>query len=190
MTDPDARPAWFETRGSETTYDGMLSRVRVDEVAMPDGSVSDREVVEHPDAVAVVPLTDDGSVILLKQYRHPHGRYLLEIPAGKLDHEDEEPEEAARRELVEEVGLDATDLQPLVTFHNSAGWTTESTTIYLASGLREARPDEDFVPKAEEADMEVVRLAFDDAVLMASRGELPDAKTIIGLVLAAERRRR
>ena len=187
MTESDAAPAWFETRGSETAYDGMLTRVRVDQVAMPDGSVSDREVVEHPDAVAVVALTDDGDVLLLKQYRHPYGRYLLEIPAGKLDHEGEEPDDAARRELVEEVGLDAGTLTPLVTFHNSAGWTTESTTVYLATGLHEAEPDADFTPKAEEADMEVVRLALADAVLLARRGELPDAKTIIGLLLAADR---
>jgi 8-oxo-dGDP phosphatase len=173
----------FEVESSAVTHEGHLSRLRVDRVRMPDGSSAEREVVEHPSAVAVVPVDDDGAVVLLRQYRHPVGDYLLEIPAGKLDVEDEPREATARRELLEEVGLQAEALEELVTFHNSSGWTDESTTIYLATGLREATA-EGFTAEAEEADMDVVRVPLADAAGMALRGEVPDAKTLIGLVLA------
>ncbi|MDX1657951.1 MAG: NUDIX hydrolase [Nitriliruptorales bacterium] len=184
----DPTEAWFETVSRETVHRGY-STVHQDRVRMPDGSVHDREVVEHFDAVAVVPLLDDGSVLLLKQYRHPLERYVLEIPAGKLDQEDEDRAEAARRELREEVGYDARDLDELVTFANSAGWNNEQTTVYLARGLHEAEARDEFELEAEEADMEIVRIPFDDAVAEARRGGLIDAKTVIGLLLAAERHR-
>ncbi|MPZ88277.1 MAG: NUDIX domain-containing protein [Nitriliruptorales bacterium] len=153
---------------------------------MPDGSVAEREIVEHPGAVAVVAVDDDGRVILLRQYRHALRDYVVEVPAGKLDEDGERPEETARRELIEEVGLDAAELTELVHFHNSSGWTDESTTVYLGTGLREASAD-GFAPKAEEADMEVFRLPLGEAVTMAQRGEIVDAKTLIGLLLAAAR---
>lgn len=178
---------WFETVGSERRYEGVFARVRVDQVRMPDGSVQDREVVEQYDAVGVVPILDDGAVVLLRQYRHPVGRYLLEVPAGKLDVEGEPREEAARRELVEETGLEAATLEPLTTFENSAGWTDEVTHLYLARGLRAAERPDGFAPKAEEADMEVVRLPFDEALAAARSGAITDAKTVIGLLLAAGR---
>lgn len=181
-------PAWFETLSSEVVYEGY-STVHRDEVAMPDGTTGVREYVEHHDAVALVPLMPDGSVLLLKQYRHPHRRYLLEIPAGKLDQEGESPEDAARRELAEEVGYRAGQLEQLLRFENSAGWTTEVTTLYLASELTEAPSPPGFEPKGEEADMEVVRIPFEDAVGLARDGSITDAKTVLGLLLAADQRR-
>lgn len=185
MSADDRAPGWFETVASEVVYDGW-GRVRVDRVRMPDGTVADREVVEHTDAVAVVPILD-GEVVLVRQYRHPFARYLLELPAGLLDEPGESREEAARRELREEAGLDGEDLEELVTFDNSAGWTTERTTIYLARDVRPAAPREGFQQEAEEADMEVVRLPFEDAVVRARGGGIEDAKTLIGLLLAASR---
>lgn len=179
--------AWFETLESDVVYDGF-SRVRVDRVRMPDGDVAEREIVEHDDAVAVVPLMDDGTLVLLKQYRHAVGRYVLEVPAGKRDVDGEPPAETARRELREEVGMDAAELRELVTFENSNGWNTERTTIFLGTGLRPAQARADFTARHEEADMEVVRLPFDDVVAMAVSGELPDAKTLIGVLLAARDR--
>lgn len=176
----------YDVESSEGVYDGQLSRVRVDRVRMPDGQVASREVVEHPDAVAVVAV-HDGEVVLLRQYRHPFGRQLLEIPAGKLDTEGEEPARAAGRELAEEVGLEATALDELLTFANSAGWTDESTTVYLATQLRPVDAPEGFRAEAEEAHMEVVRLPLAEAVAMARRGDIADAKTVIGLLLAADR---
>lgn len=182
---PDAA-AWFETLDSRTAYEGFAT-VRVDTVRMPDGDVTDREVVEHTPAVAVVPLFDDGTVVLLRQYRHPVGRYLLEIPAGKLDVDGEDPADAARRELAEETGLQAAELVHLTTFENSAGWTTEWTAVHLGTGLSDAAPPDDFEAEHEEADMEIVRMALDDAVDGVARGEITDAKTIVGLLLAARR---
>lgn len=178
--------AWFETVGSEVRYEGF-SRVRTDRVRMPSGEVAEREIVEHDDAVAVVPLMDDGTVVLLKQYRHPLGRYVLEIPAGKRDVEGEDPERTAQRELREEVGLRAGSLEHLVTFNNSAGWTDESTTVYLGTGMTPAEAPDGFEAEAEEAEMEVVRLPLDELVTMARRGEIADAKTLIGVLLVAGR---
>ena len=178
--------AWFETLESRTAHDGFAT-VRVDTVRMPDGDVAEREVVEHTPAVAVVPLFDDGTVVLLRQYRHPIGRYLLEIPAGKLDVDGEDPADAARRELAEETGLQAAELVHLTTFENSAGWTTEWTAVHLGTGLTETAPPDDFEAEHEEADMEVVRLPLAEAVDAVVRGEITDAKTVIGLLLAARR---
>lgn len=176
----------YDVESSERAYDGELSRVRIDRVRMPDGTVASREIVEHPDAVAVVAL-DDGDVVLLRQYRHPFRRVLLELPAGKLDVDDEEPVQAAGRELAEEVGLQAATLVELVTFANSSGWTDEATTVYLAPQVRPVDAPEGFRAEAEEADMEIVRLPLDEAVGRARRGEITDAKTVIGLLLAADR---
>jgi 8-oxo-dGDP phosphatase len=175
--------AWFETVDRRTVYEG-LSRVVVEKVRTPDGSEVDREIVEHPDAVAIVPVDDRGRVLLLRQYRQALRSYLLEIPAGKLDVDGETPEAAAQRELVEEVGCRAGELTLLGTMHNSAGWTTERTHLYLGRRLDAAVRPEEFTPHAEEADMEVTPFAVTDAVQLARSGELTDAKTIVGLLLA------
>lgn len=169
-------------------YDGALSRVRIDRVRMPDGQEVDREVVEHPDAVAIVPVHDDGTVTLLRQYRHPVGESLLELPAGKLDVDGERPEQTARRELAEEVGLAAGRLTPLLTFHNSSGWTDEATTLYLAEELQAAPAPDGFEAAHEEADIVVERHALTEAVARAGRGELNDAKTALGLLLVGAQR--
>ncbi len=176
-------PSWFETHDSRVVHTGY-STVRVDTVGLPGGGQATREVVEHDDAVAIVAVTDGGDVLLLRQYRHPLGRYLLEVPAGTLDVADEEPEACARRELREEVQHDAATWTWLTTFHNSAGWSTERTHVYLATGLRVSEPPDGFEPEAEEADMEVVALPFPAARDMARDGTLTDAKSVIGILLA------
>ena len=178
----------YEVTQSKCVYEGTLSNVRIDTVRMPDGTTADREVVEHLDAVAVVPLDDDNQVVLLRQYRPAVRQRLLELPAGILDVDGEQPEEAARRELAEEAGLAATALQRLVTFANSAGWSEEHTTVYLATGLREVAAPGDFTPEHEETDMELVRVPLEEAVAMAARGDITDAKTLVGILLTAERR--
>ena len=178
---------WFQTIESATAYEGIFATVRLDQVRMPDGSVAEREVVEQDDAAAVVPVFEDGTVLLLRQYRHPFGDYLLEIPAGKLDKEGEGPQETAARELVEETGYRAQRLERLTSFRNSAGWTDEVTSIFLGTGLTHEGVPEGFEREAEEDDMEIVRLPLDEAVREVRAGTITDAKTIIGLLLTAGR---
>lgn len=175
----------YEVKSSHVAHHGVFLRVRVDEVAMPDGTVRRREVVETQPAVAVVALDDQGRVTLLRQYRHPLAQRVLEVPAGKLDVEGEEPLAAARRELAEEAGLAAGTWELLTRFQNSGGWTDEHTSVYLATDLRPVAQPHGFEAEAEESDMEVLRVQLDDAIGLVQNGEISDAKTVIGLLLAA-----
>lgn len=174
----------YQVQSTTVTHEGTLSTVRVDQVVMPDGSVADREVVEHDSAVGVVAIESDGTVVLIRHYRHAVGERMLEIPAGKLDVEGEAPIDAARRELAEEVGLEADGFVELIHFANSAGWSDEATTVYLAAAARPCGTPEGFTAEHEEADIEVVRMSLDDALARIDAGEITDAKTVIGLLLA------
>ena len=176
----------FTTVSVDEHYTGR-STVRIEIVRTPDGNEVEREIVGHDDAVAIVPVTDDGQVVLLRQYRQALREHLLEIPAGTLDVEGENPTEAALRELAEETGYTARTLEHLVTFHNSAGWTDERTHVYLARGLTGDSTPAGFAPEDEEADMELVHLELAAAVDAARTGEISDAKTLVGLLLAADR---
>jgi 8-oxo-dGDP phosphatase len=182
----DDRPAWFETVSSREVYRGF-STVRVDTVRMPDGGEVEREIVERVDAVAVVAVDTEGRILLLKQYRQPVRGYLLELPAGLLDVEGEDPEQAAHRELAEELRHDAGELQHLITVVNSAGWATERTHVYLAEGCRPGQAPDGFVAESEEADMEVVPMMAADVFEAVRSGSIVDAKTVIGLLLAEGR---
>jgi 8-oxo-dGDP phosphatase len=182
-----SEPHGYETLDARDHYEGR-SLVRIETVRMPDGGEAEREIVVHDDAVAVVPVTDDGQVVMLRQYRQPFRRYVLEIPAGTLDHDGESIEEAAHRELAEETGYAAARLEHLTTFFNSAGWTDEQTHVYLGTGVHPTDAPAGFEAEHEEADMETVLLDLDAAVAMARRGEVPDSKTLVGLLLAAARR--
>lgn len=175
----------FRTLGQRTAYRGYAT-VRIDSVRTPDGGVVEREVVVVDDAVAVVPLLDDR-VVLVRQYRQPFGEHQLEIPAGKLDVAGETLEQAAQRELVEEVGYEAGFLERLITIRNSAGWTTERTTIYLGTDLRPAAPAVGYRAAAEEADMEVVEVPLWEALRAVEEGRIEDAKTVVGILLVARR---
>ncbi|MFZ6002666.1 MAG: NUDIX domain-containing protein [Actinomycetota bacterium] len=150
-----------------------------------DGSEFDRDVVHHPGAVAVVPLHDDGTVTLVRQFRAALDRDLLELPAGLRDVEGEPDEVTAERELIEEAGLSASALELLVTFHNSPGFCDESVSVFVATGLREVADDRQGI---EEQHMTIERLPLDDALEMIHDGRITDAKTIIGLTLTAQRR--
>jgi len=177
----------YEVLASRVVYDGKLARVRMDRVAMPGGDVAEREIVEHPQAVAVVAVDDDGHVLLVRQYRPALRRYELEVPAGLLDVEGEEPLAAAQRELAEETGTAAAHWQQLVRFDNSGGWTDETTSVWLATGLEQVAAPVGFRARDEEADLRVVTMPLADAAARAAAGELPDAKTVIGLLLAERR---
>jgi len=178
----------FEVVGSQVVYDGTLARVRMDRVAMPGGEVAEREIVEHPEAVAVVAVDDHGSVLLVRQYRTALGRHELELPAGLRDVDGEDALATAQRELAEEVTTAAAHWEVLVRFANSGGWTDETTTVYLATGLTQVAVPDGFLAQGEEADLQVVRLPLAEAAARAAAGELTtDAKTLIGLLLADRR---
>jgi ADP-ribose pyrophosphatase len=164
---------------SERLFQGRVVGLRVDEVHLEDGKRFRAEVVEHVPSVGIVPLREDGRVVLVRQYRHPIGDRLLEIPAGSVD-PGETPEVCAQRELAEEIGCRADDVIRLGSFYLSPGYCTEFMHIFLARGLRRATadPDED-----EQIDLEEIPLG--KALDMARAGKLRDAKTIAALSLAA-----
>ena len=175
-------PHEFAVSDSETVYVGRVLAVRLDHVVMPRGRVAQREIVEHPGAVAIVPLHDDASVVMIDQYRHAVGRRLRELPAGLLDTPGEDPVATARRELVEEVGCTAQDWSVLVDVVSSPGFSDEAVRVFLARGLtdigRPAGGDD------EEADLSVVRVPLADAVRQVLAGEIVNASTVAGLLAA------
>lgn len=175
----------FATRTSRIVHRGF-STVRIDELDGPDGPFT-REVVEHPDAVAIVALDDAGRVATVRQYRHPLGRELLELPAGTLDVAGETPLAAAHRELAEEVGLATDELVPLGAMWNSAGWSDERTLLFLAARTRPAPSPDGFVAADEEAVMAVEWHDLADLLAAARAGEVEDAKTAVGVLRAAAR---
>lgn len=147
----------------------------------PEGETHDRQIVRHPGAVAVVPLVDDQTALLVRQYRTALDQEVLELPAGKLDVDGEAPERAAARELAEEVGQRASHLERLAVFHTSPGFCDERAIVYLA---RDLTPCDDDRHGPEERHLQVVRVPLADVRAMIADGDLHDAKTIIGLLLA------
>ena len=129
-------------------------------------------------------IDEQGRILLIRQYRHPMGRPVWEIPAGKMDVDGEQPEETAIRELQEETDTTAESVELLTLFLNSAGWTNEKTYVYLAKGLRNVP---EFQRENEEADIEKKWVSLEDAYEMVRTGELDDAKTVIGILLAKDR---
>lgn len=173
-------PHEFAVTDSEDLYVGRILALRQDKVVMPGGRPAVREVIEHPGAVAVLALDDDGSVVLIDQYRHPVRRRLRELPAGLLDAAGEGPLTTAQRELVEEVGCTAREWSVLVDVDPSPGYSDESVRVFLARGLTEVgRPDG---PDDEEADLEVVRVPLGEAVRAALAGEIVNAASVAGLL--------
>jgi ADP-ribose pyrophosphatase len=167
-----------EVLGSRRGFDGKRVRVRVDEVRLPSGRETVREVVEHPGAVAVVAVTEDGRLLLIRQFHHAIGRALLGIPAGTLE-PDEPPIETARRELIEETGYAAGGLSELVAFYPSPGYTDERLIVFLAEGCRPtgAGPNPD-----ELIDLVPVPLSDVPDLLAAGTDRIEEAKTLIGLL--------
>jgi ADP-ribose pyrophosphatase len=165
---------------SKKIFEGRVFNVTVDTVREGDKTYV-REVVHHPGSAVIVPAFDDGTIALVRQYRHPAVRYLLELPAGTLN-DKERPEEGAARELEEELGLVAGRLEKLSEFFVSPGFLEEKMWLYLATDLTSTAQRLD-----EDETIEIVRLSLERALQMITDGEIEDAKTIIGLMLAAPR---
>lgn len=174
----------FRLLDEDTVYDGYVMRVAVGTFQAPDGHTFTRDIIRHPGAVAVLPLHDDGTVTLVRQYRAPIDDHLLEIPAGIRDVDDEPPEATAARELTEEAGLEADTFEHLVAFHNAPGMSDELVHIYLATGLHEVEADAQGV---EEEAMSIERHHLDDLSAMIADGRLTDAKTVIAVALVRAR---
>jgi ADP-ribose pyrophosphatase len=161
---------------SEIAFDGRLVRVRVDQVELPSGRESVREVVEHPGAVGILPVTAEGNVILVRQFRYAIGRELLEIPAGTRE-PDEPPEVCAARELREETGFVADVIEPLLRFFVSPGWCTEELIVYRATGLSQTGAD----PEDDEV-IEPVEVRPGEIPGLMRDGSIADAKTVTALL--------
>jgi ADP-ribose pyrophosphatase len=174
----------FARVSERTIYEGRIISLAVGTFSGPDGSTFERDVVHHPGAVAVVPLLDDGRVAMVRQYRAPLDRLLLEIPAGIRDVSGEPPDQTARRELVEEVGLQAGSVELLCEIDNAAGFCDERYVVFLARNLR---PVENALQGIEEQHMTVEHLSLDDVPDLIASGELTDAKSVIGLTLTMRR---
>ena len=165
-----------KTISSEMCYRGKVLNLRVDQVELPNGNRSQREVVEYPGAVTVVPLTGDGEVLMVQQYRYAVAEELLELPAGKLE-PGENPADAALRELMEETGFSAREMKLLLSFYTTPGFSTEKMYLYLATGLSPGSPD----PDPDEF-ISVVGVELSRVPAMIQEGLIRDAKSIVGLL--------
>jgi ADP-ribose pyrophosphatase len=170
----------------DVLYTGRVFNLIVDTVEYPGGERGVREIAQHPGGAVTVPLLDDGRVVLVRQFRYPFGKHILELPAGKLD-KGEAPDRAARRELAEETGFEAGSIEHLTTIYTTPGFCDEQLHIYLARNLT-MRPS-GHAREIGEQTMTLEYMPLREAAERAMRGEIPDAKTIIGLLLAEKRAR-
>lgn len=164
---------------SKETFRGHLLHVFRDVVTLPNGRTAEREWVKHPGAAAVIPITDEGEVILVRQYRYPVRRFTLEIPAGKMDVIGEEPLVCACRELAEETGCTAREMKYLTSVATAVGFTNEKIYIYLARGLAMGPQNLD-----EDEFINIEKYPLEEAVNMVLTGKIIDAKSCVAILLA------
>ena len=165
---------------NEEVFSGRLLKVQRDHVTLPNGNDTTREYIRHPGAVAIVPVLEDGSVVLVKQCRYPLGTLLWEIPAGKLDHgEAEDADECAKRELSEETGYDAAHWQRLISIATTPGFSDEIIHLYKVWGLQKYAQHTD-----EDEFIGVQAFSPEQLKKMIAEGELYDAKTLCALYAA------
>jgi ADP-ribose pyrophosphatase len=163
-------------------YRGRVLTLNVETVELPNGATTDLEIVRHPGAAAIVPMKPDGSVILIRQYRHATGGYIYEIPAGKLN-PGEDPRDCAARELEEEIGFRAGSLELLTSIFTAPGFTDEVIHVFLGTGLAPGRQQLD-----RDEVLEIVEMPLDKAVTLVRDRTITDAKTIVGLQMVFLRR--
>ncbi len=170
-----------KTVSTETVFKGKIVDVQIDMVALPNGELAQRDIVRHPGGVGIVAITDDDKIILVKQFRKPFEKAMYEIPAGKLD-KDEDVKICGMRELKEETGATAASFEYLGYMYPSPGFTDEVTHMYLARGLSFG---EDCLDEDEFLDVEY--FTIDEVLNMIMNNEINDAKTVIGFFKAMER---
>ena len=164
---------------SRNIFVGKVVTLNIDTVTLPNGVTIDLEIVRHPGAAAVVPLRENGTVMLIKQFRHAVGGFIYEIPAGKLD-PGEDPVHCAARELEEEIGYVAGRLERLTSIFTAPGFTDEVIHIYKATNMTPGRQQLD-----RDEVLEVLEISLEEAVKMVNAGTIRDAKTIVGLQLVS-----
>ena len=172
-----------KTLSSKPIFSGQIIKLRVDTVEMPDGREATREIVEHADCIAVVTIDNEDNVLLVKQFRKPVEKDLLEIPAGAID-DGEDPETAVRRELREETGYVPGKLVPLGGFYSAPGFCTEYLHLYLASDLTPSP----LIAEDTES-IEVIRVPINQIMSLITSGGICDAKSIAGLLRFLEYRK-
>jgi ADP-ribose pyrophosphatase len=170
-----AAPQLPEVVNSRLVYEGKIVTMRVDEISLHQGGTATRVVVDHPGAVVMIAIDEQERVYLVRQYRHAIGRILLELPAGTLE-PGEEPLSAAKRELLEEVGMVGEQWRYLGCFFSSPGFVNECLHVYVVRGLSQQECDPDY-----DEDLEVVRMPLSE--LTGSLGDIPDAKSLAALYL-------
>ena len=159
-------------------FKGRVVTLDIDTVTLPNGATIELEMIHHPGAAAVVPMKEDGTVILIRQYRHAAGGYIYEIPAGKL-HPGEDPKLCAARELQEEIGYRADSLELLTSILTTPGFTDEVIHIYIGTGLTKGKQDLD-----HDEVIEIIELPLEKALAQIIDGTIRDGKTIVGLQTA------
>ena len=156
-------------------YSGKVLTLNIENVTLPNGATTDLEIIRHPGASAIVPMKEDGTVMLIRQFRHAAGGFIYEIPAGKL-HPGEDPLDCARRELEEEIGYRAEKLEFITSIFTAPGFTDELIRIYKATGLQKGQQKLD-----QDEVLEVFEWPLEKAIAEIQNGTIQDAKTIIGL---------
>lgn len=161
-------------------FDGEILHVYKDTVTLPNGDAANREVIRHVGAVCVIPVTDDGKVILERQFRYPVSRIITEIPAGKLNSKDEDRLEAAKRELAEETGITADEWTDMGLYYPAPAYSDEKITMYLARGLHRGEQKLD-----EDEFLNVIEIPLEEMVQLVLDGRITDGKTQVAVLKAA-----
>ncbi|MFS0781094.1 NUDIX hydrolase [Bacillus sp. 1P06AnD] len=166
-----------KTVGSQKIFEGKVITLQVDEVRLPDGKMSKREIVKHPGAVAIMALTEDRKLLMVEQYRKALERSIIEIPAGKLE-KGEDPLHTAHRELEEETGYGCKSMKKVVSFYTSPGFADEILHVYVAEGLEKidnpaAADDDEFV--------ELMEISLEEGERLIEEGRIADAKTVYAI---------